>query len=400
MNRLLSNLTAPIWSKNLIMLAVITFLNRFGQGVLGGASMNFFVETLGLTDGQVLAMEGIREIPGLSLMFIAALIRFLPLSQQSVLAVVLMGVGYILYAPVSSYGGLVFASLLASLGMHMWMPIYPSLSMGMATKETAGRVLGALGSVGALAAIAGMGVIALSSRVLADMSLRVYYLIGGSIIVCSGLLTLKLPRNIGATARPQPKMLVSKRYWLYYVLTFFEGSRKEVLGTFVTLFLVKVFNFQVWQTSLLLLSSSAINLLASPYMGYMIDRHGERKTLAASYILLALGCIGYATIRSIWLLIPVALMMKMLVLMSMGLNTYVNKMAPAEELMPTLSTGVSINHITSVAMPLVAGAVLPFVGYSGIFLGTGCLIACSIPFAVAMRHARPAILQPSPAAAD
>ncbi len=46
-------------------------------------------------------------------------------------------------------------------------------------------------------------------------------------------------------------------------------------------------------------------------------------------------------------------------------------------------------------MPLVAGAVLPLVGYEGIFLGAAALILVSIPFVFAMegnrtRHPGPA----------
>jgi len=54
-----------IWTRNLVLFAVALFLARFGQGLLGGARMNFFIETLGLSGGQVLWLEGIRELPGL-----------------------------------------------------------------------------------------------------------------------------------------------------------------------------------------------------------------------------------------------------------------------------------------------------------------------------------------------
>ena len=79
------------------------------------------------------------------------------------------------------------------------------------------------------------------------------------------------------------------------------------------------------------------------------------------------------------------LVIKLLVLLGMGLSTYVNRIAPPEELTPTLSAGISVNHVTSVAMPLVAGALLPFIGYEGVFLGTAGLILLSIPFALSIR---------------
>ncbi len=199
-------------------------------------------------------------------------------------------------------------------------------------------------------------------------------------------------------------MLIKGRYWLYYVLTFFQGSRKQVLNTFGMLVLVDTYKLQVWQVSIILVASSVINLVGAPYLGRLIDRFGERRMLATSYTLLTLGCVGFATIGSVPILIPLLLSIKLLVTMEIALNTYVYRSTPAEELTPTLSAGISINHVTSVAMPLIAGAVLPFVGYEGVFWGTAVLILLSIPFALAIKAAPaaavqvPAVTAPRPAA--
>ena len=71
------------WSPYLIMLAVTVFLSRLGQGLLGGASTNFLVDVLGLSGKQVLWLAGLREIPGLALIGIAALIMHWPLSRRA-----------------------------------------------------------------------------------------------------------------------------------------------------------------------------------------------------------------------------------------------------------------------------------------------------------------------------
>ena len=71
-----------LWTRDLMVTAIAIFLMRFGEGMLGGARMNFFVNTLGLSDGQVLSLEGIREIPGLILILLAALTIVLGLYPQ------------------------------------------------------------------------------------------------------------------------------------------------------------------------------------------------------------------------------------------------------------------------------------------------------------------------------
>jgi MFS family permease len=128
-----------------------------------------------------------------------------------------------------------------------------------------------------------------------------------------------------------------------------------------------------------------VNLAASPLLGALVDRLGERKTLSGSYVALVLCCGAFAVFEQPLLLMGLFVLMRMLVLLGMGLNTYVNRVAPRQELDPTLSAGISINHITSVGMPIVAGLMLPLVGYQGVFAGTALLILLSIPFTLAIR---------------
>jgi predicted MFS family arabinose efflux permease len=391
---------ASAWSRNLVIFAVTVFLVRFGQGLLNGARMNFFVETLGLSGGQVLWLEGIRELPGLALIFVAALTMLLPLSVQAALSVLLMGLGYALYAFVGSYAALLGASIVASFGFHLWTPMNSAIGMSLSSKENAGRVLGTLASVGSLAAIAGMGAISLISRFFESMPLTNYNLAGGISIMLGALALLTLPRGVGSTEHKPARILVKKRYWLYYLLIFFAGARKLVLGSFVTLVLVQDYGLKVWQVSTLMLASSILNLLAAPYLGSLIDRLGERVTTPVAYSVLAVCCLGYATVHSLWFLLALWVLIKLAQPMSIGLSTYVYRTAPAEELAPTLSAGVTFDHITSVGMPFLYGAVLPIIQYEGVFLGMAILILLSIPFARALQVRVPTAPQPVAVSAE
>lgn len=375
-------------------------MQRFGLGLIDGARTNFFVETLGLGGNQVLWLEGIREIPGLALMFIAALTMQLPLSYRTTASIILMGVGYGMYAFIGSYSALLVVAVIASLGMHMWMPLHSSLAMGLSPEGKTATVVGTLNGIGAMASIVGMGVLALIGGLATEIPLSAYYLGGAGLVVIAGLLILRIPPDVGTHRTKPPRMLVNKRYWLYYVLTFFQGSRKQVLNTFGMLVLVETFGLPVWQISLILVASSIVNLVGSPYMGRLIDRFGERTMVSISYVVLVVGCLGFATIHNVWLLVGLLLTIKLFVTVGIALETYVYRQAPPEELTPTLSAGISINHITSVGMPLVAGAVLPYIGYEGIFLGTAGLILLSIPFALAMQPKELPLGQLAPAAHD
>lgn len=373
---------AKTWTGNLLLLASATFMVSFGTGLINGASTNFFVNILGLSGAQVLWLAGIREIPGLALMFIAALIMHLPLSRRAAASVLLMGIGYGLYALVRSYSALIAMALVASLGFHNWLPLSSSLALSLAGKERSGRVMGILSSVGALASIIGVGMIAALAKLL---SLRDFFIAGGLLMVVAAMLLACLPKDLGETGKAQPRLLFKRRYWLYYVLTLFEGSRTQVFGSFGTLVLVQEYGLDARAISLLLVASGIVNFVAAPLLGHLLDRFGERLTLSVSYVLLALCFVGYATVHNAWFLGAMLIGINLLVMLSMGLSTYVHRLAPPEELTPTLSTGVSVNHITSVAMSLLAGTLLKLVGYENLCWGAAGIIMLSVPFALAIR---------------
>jgi predicted MFS family arabinose efflux permease len=381
MERFHIKIDTTIWSRNLILFAVALFLVRFGEGLLNGARMNFFIETLGMSEGQVLWLEGIRELPGLGLIFFAALTMLFPLSRQGTMSVLLMGVGYVLFAFVGSYSALLLAAVIASFGFHLWTPLNKAIGMSLSNKQNAGRVLGTLSSVGSMASIAGMGAIALLSLLFAAMPLNNYYIVGGVVIILAAVLLLRLPTDVGTTDIKPPRILIKKRYWRYYVLIFFSGARKLILGSFITLMLVQDFGIKVWQVSILTLISGLLNMFIAPRLGALIDRLGESITTPLAYTLLAVFCLGYAFIPNLYALMVIWILIKLVTPLGLGLDTYVYRSAPAEELAPTLTAGVTFDHISSVGMPFLAGALLPVINYQGVFFGAALLILISIPFA-------------------
>jgi predicted MFS family arabinose efflux permease len=370
-----------LWTRSLITLAASVFLLSLGIGLQSGVSTNF-IKDIGLSGSQVLLQAGIREIPGLFLMFIAALIMHLPLKWRSVAAVLIMGAGFTLYATVHSWSALVVVSLIGSLGMHLWMPLNNSLGLGIAKKENSGKVLGTLSAVAALASMAGIGSIILLTHWL---SLRLLIGVAGGLIVLAAIVLMRLPQNIGETKKAQPRLLFKKRYWVYYVLLLFEGSRTQVFFTFNTMVLVYTYGLSAMQISILLLVSSLVNFLLSQKLGQLLDVIGERKMLTIGYIALILCFVGYALVNQVWFLGLMLVFINFLGQFSIGLSTYVNRVSPPEELTPTLSTGVSINHVTSVGMSFLAGALLPVVGYKALCWGAVVLIGLSVPFAMALR---------------
>jgi predicted MFS family arabinose efflux permease len=379
---------AGLWTRNLIITTFAVFLMRFGEGLLGGARMNFMVDTLGITGQQVLWLEGIREVPGLLLIFIAALIMRLPLSWRAAGAALILGLGYMSFALVQSYTGLLAAAIAASFGLHIYQPVGPALGLALASERTRGRVLGLLASVGSLAGIAGIGALALTSNLMRDISLRWYYVIGGAVVSLSALVFWRLSATLGATNLRQPRMVVKRRYWRFYLLKFFEGSRKEILGSFCLLVLVQFFGWEIWRISTLLLGASVLSMLISPYLGMAVDRFGAKASLAVSYTILAMAAVGYAVIPDAMILAGIYIVIRVAHILNLGLNVYAHEKAPAEELNPTLAAGVSFDHVSSVGMPFIFGAMMASTGrYAEVYWLAAILIAISVVFVLRMGSA-------------
>ena len=230
-----------------------------------------------MNSGQQMALAGVREIPGLLLMFIAALSMHLPLTWRAAVSVVIMGIGYALYAVVNSYVALLAVAVVGSLGFHSWMPLTSSLALGLTTKAHSGKVLGSLASIGALASITALLVsFAFSNFVPRDhFPLRTFLAAGGVSMIVGGLLIVRLPKHIGKTTKEQPRLLFRRRYWLYYVLTFFEGSRTQVFGAFNLLVLVQYYHWDVYHITALLAASGLVNFLLARRLGHFLDHIGE-----------------------------------------------------------------------------------------------------------------------------
>ena len=94
---------------------------------------------------------------------------------------------------------------------------------------------------------------------------------------------------------------------------------------------------------------------------------------------------GYATVHRAWFQALMLIAIYLLVTLRIGLSSYINRIASRRDLTPTLTAGVSINHISSVSMALLAGTLLARVGYEMLCWGVAAMILISVPFALAIR---------------
>jgi predicted MFS family arabinose efflux permease len=163
---------------------------------------------------------------------------------------------------------------------------------------------------------------------------------------------------------------------LYYLLAVLSGSRKQLFLTFAPWVLVTIFNQPTQIIATLLTIGGIIGILFQPFLGWTIDRLGERIVLASEAVLLVFVCFGYGFSKFLFpegtaFLIVCACYLFDQMLMSVGMarSTYMKKTAldPAH-VQPALTAAVTIDHIFSIAAALVGGLVWNAFGFQYVFL--------------------------------
>jgi predicted MFS family arabinose efflux permease len=171
-----------------------------------------------------------------------------------------------------------------------------------------------------------------------------------------------------AAARSAPRITWRKEYGLYYWLTFLDGSRQQIYFAFAPFVLVEQFGVDALTLTVLLIVSALINWQAGTWVGKMVDRYGEKRSLTIGYCLHLTVFLGFALSQNIWLLYLTYLGYNFLFLFSIGTTTYLQKICRPEDLAPSLAMGVSLAHLTAIVVPVVGAALWQRLGYQFPFL--------------------------------
>lgn len=372
-------------ARDLRLLAFTIFCYSFGWGSYFSTFNNFAVEKLNLQANQLGIVESVREMPGFLMVFVAALTMRIAEPVLASMALALVALGIAAYCMVDSVTMLIICSLIWSVGIHCWMPLSPSMTLNLSEEGRQGRRLGQMNSVGAFGTICGMAMVFAVARFLHYTNI---FIIAGLAVAVGAFAVSRISRDIGHAEKP--RFVLRRRYSLYYLLTFLEGCRKQVFITFAIFVLVRQFHASLRVIALLMLLNSVTNLVLAPRVGRLIDRIGEKKVLVTCYALLIPVFIGYATIQT-----PIALYClyfadNLLFLGSIGLTTYLHKIADPADVMPSLTMGVSVNHAAAVIVPIVGGQLWTRLGYPVTFYGGAVVVALSVLTVLRMKAARTA----------
>jgi len=362
------------WGRELILVAAAVFFLGVGfEGIYMSIYNNFIANDIGVQPGQLGVIESIRETPGFLSAFIAALTMQIPSPVLGGLTLLIMSVGIAALFQIHTVSTLIFWAVFWSVGFHCWAPLQPAMVLSLTKDAGKGKRLGQMWCVGNAAALAGMGLIAVIG---AQGILRSMFLVSGATIAMAAFTVLFVSRvATHITHVKMPRLAVKRKYGIYYALTFFEGCRKQIFGTFAIFTLVRVYGTSVRIVARLMTVNRVANLIFAQVIGRTVDRIGERKSLSICYIALTAICLGYALSHDRRVLYVLYCLDSFIYMFSIAQTTYLNKIAPPEDVRPALSMGVTMNHVASVIVPIVGGLLWEMLGRYEVIFSGGAMIA-------------------------
>ncbi len=339
---------------------------------------NFAVEVFNASPTDVGLIQAIREIPGLLAIGAGALAVYFAESRITSLGVVAVGLGLVLCGMSPSLIVLGAATFLMSLGFHYFEPANTSQLLILAKADNLGRVQGRLTSYESMAGLAGAGAI-LGLTLILDFR-DTFFLIGGAVTLIGIYLTFALPSNRGVAEKRQ--VLIKRKYWLYYTLSFLRGCRRHIFTTFALFLLVKNHELSITYISIIMLMNNFITIFTNRLLGRLSDSLGERIILVSSSSVLVFIFSGYALVTYLPALIAFYLIDNIMFGSSVALKSYIRKISTSEDLTGCLSFGMTANHITAVIIPVAGGIIWNLFGYQATFIAGAVIVFIDMLFAL------------------
>ncbi len=360
--------------RGFVMIVIATFAAGFAMAAQQNIVANYFEHDLGLSGAEFGYITAIREIPGFLLIFLTAMFYRLSLPWLTAGALVLLAIGYGLFGVSTSLLSVAPWVVISSIGYHTWLQTQYALAMSLTTEQRAGRILGTIASVNSIGSLVAMLVVLVAFQ-FKWLTFDSAFVLCGLLAFVAAIAIVRFPHLVDGISAIRPAkrepIVLRKDYKFYYLLNLLDGGRQQIFFSFGLWVLVHRFGLNVPTISIVLIAVTALNTVLGPWVGSLIDIHGEKPILAVSNIGYVIALVGYALVNDVWLAVGCYMIYSFIFpLSSMGATTYLRKVAANDEIAPSLAMGVTLQHVAAIIVPVATGYVLNYVGYQ-------------IPFAIA-----------------
>jgi len=325
---------------------------------------NFAKEIVGVNGFQIGLSQSVREIPGFLTFLVVYMLLFFKEHRLSSWSVILMGGGIGITGFLTTLDGLLLSTFVMSVGFHYFETTNKSLTIQYFNKQQSAIVFAKLRGYGAVAnTIIGVYVWTISGIV----SYQTNFLILGVVVVLSGMYMLTQNPLKGDAPKQHNKLVFKKKYWLYYTINFLSGARRQIFIVFAIFLLVEKYKLSVSHVAIIYVINNVVTYFANPLISKAINNYGERVVLSLESASLFILFLGYAFIDNVWITIVLYIIDSLFFNFSIGINTFLQKIAEPKDISPSTAVGFTINHIAAVVIPVIGGTLwlinrqLPFI---------------------------------------
>ena len=376
------------------VLALTALANGLGNNIFS----NYFNEVFHIDSVQRGFIEIPRESPGILCMVLVAALGFLGNLWMSVVAQVLVLIGFIVMGWMSpSYGVMLVFMFIHSLGMHLFMPLNDAISMDLADKDRVGSTLGRFKGVNTLFNLAAAvmvflgfrtGVFSFQSRLILPFVLGAVFTAGA--VVLLAVMAMGLPQK---DIVKNHKLLFRRQYMPYYMVTLAYGCQKRIKIVFAPWVVINLLGQGADTVALLTIFTHLAGTCLAPFIGKMLDKLGVRKMLwmEAAYIalsffvmglltgMLAVGSFDTGNWRT-WLVYGAYVLCVLFEQFNM-VHAYMMRSIALDpgEVARTLSVGLSVDHVMAIIASPLMGLIWKAWGVQYVFY----LAALSVLFQIA-----------------
>ena len=361
------------------LLKLMTFAMPFSFGVWMALFNNFAIEQGGLNGAHIGVLQSWREVPGFLAFGAVFLLVIIAEQRLAIWSLIMLGVGTALTGWLPSFSGLLVTTMLMSVGFHYYETMKQSLALQWFSKEEAPVELGRLISIGAASSLLAYGWVWAALQVF-HLPVAWVYVFGGGVTITVALIALVVFPQYTSKVPQTKKLVLRKRYSLYYALVFMGGGRRQIFVVFAALMMVERFGFGADEVALMFLVNGLLSMWLAPKIGGLVARWGEKRALTVEYIGLILVFLAYSVVEWAPLAVLLYLLDHVLFAMAIAQKTYFQKIADPADMASTAGVSFTINHIAAVVLPALMG-LLWLVSPSWVFILGALMAAISLMLA-------------------
>lgn len=374
----------PFWQRPITLLFLMAAAMPIAFSTWSALLNNFVVEVAAFDGKDIGLLHTVREIPGFLAIGVIAVLLVVREQVLGLLSLVLLGVASAVTAWFPTLGGLLMITLLSSIGFHYYETVNQSLQLQWLDKKRAPQILGWLMAAGSGATLLAYVLIVMTWETF-GLSYNFVYLASGGLCAAIAIFAFLAYPQFEATTPQRKQLILRKRYWLYYLLQFFAGARRQIFTVFAGFMMVELFGFKVHEITALYLINLVANMVFAPLMGRVVARWGERNALLFEYAGLVVVFLAYGGIYyfgwGVFVASVLYIVDHMFFALALALKTYFQKIADPGDIAPTAAVAFTINHISAVVLPVILG-LLWVVSPASVFLFAAAIASGSFLLAL------------------